>query len=127
MSNSELINILDVPKIDKHGGEIKVFASPKTMGTTKLIMGTAILLPRTEIVEHVHDYGEEVIFVVQGAGKVFLDGKQTSITAGDAFIARQGVKHKIINDSSAKLHLIFSCAPLAPSPQQGHRNMAKEL
>lgn len=122
MTNKSTIHVNEVETLNKHGAQVKVFASPLTVGTSKLIMGSAVLRPQEEIYEHVHDYGEEIVYVTHGFGKAYLDGKLIDISAGKVFIARQGVRHKIFNHADVDLRLIFACAPLAPSAKQGHRN-----
>jgi putative monooxygenase len=119
----QCIHLEEIPIVTSRGGEIRVFASFATLGSTRLIMGCALLKSGEEISEHVHDYGEEVILVAEGRGSMFIDGREYPLRAGNAVIARQGQKHKVVNREQEDLKLIFASAPLAPSQQQGHRNV----
>lgn len=119
-------NIINQKKLEykqSRGAFMKVFASPKTLNTTKLIMGAVIVLPGTELNEHVHDYGEEVVLVVNGLGTLVVDGEKINLKKGDVFLVSQGQRHKIVNIGDKSLELIFSSAPLASSKEKGHRDL----
>jgi len=118
----QIINTENILGITSRGGILKVFISPKTAGSTRLIMGSAALLRGEVIHEHVHDYGEETFLVTEGQGFVTIDDAEYEIGAGDAVIIKQGQRHQVINKHCDLLQLVFACAPLAPSAKEGHRN-----
>ncbi len=123
MSNKGIINVNSLPTVTSRGGKIKVFASPTALGSTKVIMGVATLGPGQEISEHVHDYGEEAVLVLKGTGGVQINNTKHIIKKGDSFLVKQGEKHRVYNQSSNDLELVFASAPLAPSNDKGHRDI----
>ena len=125
MDFRNLINKTEVPDVTQRGGRIKVLAAPGTLGTTRLIMGTAVLFPGDEIREHLHDYGEEAVYVVKGSGVLYVDNERVLFEKGSAFVIRQGQLHMIVNEGHEDIEMVFSSAPLAPSPEKGHRELYK--
>ena len=123
IQDQTLADVNEVPVNTARGGRMQVYASPKTVGTTKLIMGSTVLAPGEEVREHLHDYGEEVVLVVRGQGTLHLDGETTRIAKDMLFVAKQGQPHRIVNDGSEELELIFATAPLAPTAASGHREV----
>jgi putative monooxygenase len=123
MSIPQIADINSVPIVTTRGGRIKVYASPKTIGTTRLIMGSALLKPGEKIHKHLHDYGEEIILVEKGNGSVIIDDQMYQVAKGQVLIARQGQSHEVINDGSEEMELRFASAPLAPSQAEGHRDL----
>ncbi len=123
MGKPQIIDTTNLPVETKRGGKLKVYASPKTLGTTKLVLGNTILEPGEETIEHIHDYSEELLFILKGSGIILLEGVEYGIGAGNAIIARQGQRHKIINNSNEQMELLFASAPLAPNPETGHRDV----
>ncbi|MGX9708480.1 cupin domain-containing protein [Laceyella tengchongensis] len=111
------------PLVDK-GGEVRVMMSPKTVDATQLIMGTATVPVGTTVKKHVHDYGEECFYVLQGKGVLYLEGVEgIEFSAGEALIVPKGVPHSIENTGKEQIKVVFATAPLAPTAQAGHRNM----
>lgn len=115
------VNSQDVNVLTNKGGEIRVLISPKTVKSTKLILGRVVLKPDEELVEHLHDYGEETFYVSKGSGEVFIDNNRISLSPDSAILVPQGSKHRVINTGSEDLILIFATAPLAPKAALGDR------
>lgn len=115
----------EVIPVTKRGGRIKVLASPGTLGTTRLILGTAVLSPGEEISEHIHDYGEEIVYVTNGTGTIFIEDEKNVFEKGSALIIRHGQRHRIVNEGTDDITMVFSSAPLAPYKNSGHRDIAK--
>ena len=55
-----------------------------------------------EIGEEVHKNGDQFFRVEKGAGEILIDGKQTKITAGDAFVIPGGARHNVRNTDHHK-------------------------
>jgi len=62
---------------------------------------------------HRHDC-EEVVIVLEGRGKLAIDGKEIGFAAGDTVILPRNAVHQIFNDGDSVLRLIaaFSMAPV---------------
>ncbi len=63
--------------------------------------------PDNEIGMETHAF-DQVIFVVDGQAKSVLDGKESTVTAGDMIFIPQGVPHNFINLDAKKPFKIIS-------------------
>jgi putative monooxygenase len=118
-----IAHIDDIPSITSRGGKLKAFASPKTIGTSKLVMGNTLLRPGEETIEHFHHEGEEVIFIAQGSGTVQIEGTRYPLRKGNVFLVRAGQAHKFLNDGQEDFELIFASSPVAARPESGHQDV----
>ena len=121
-----IVDIDDVPPVHSRGGEIRVPISPRAVGAQHHIFGRAVLEPGEAIGEHVHDYGEETLFIVSGTGVLTAEGRSYSVKPGLAIFAPRGSSHAIRNDGTETLVLVFASAPPAPTPASGHREQSSE-
>lgn len=119
-----VVAIASIDAITRRGGDIRVAISPRTVGSRHHILGEAVLRPGESIAEHVHDYGEESLFVVRGSGELRAEGRQYPLGPGLVVFAPRGTSHAIDNTGTEELVLVFASAPLAPSPDAGHRETA---
>ncbi|CEP66798.1 RmlC-like jelly roll fold [Moorella glycerini] len=55
---------------------------------------------------HVHEDVEEVIYVLQGEGKAWVDGEEIDITPGDLIVIPIKARHRIINPGVGDLRLL---------------------
>lgn len=119
------INQQDVPTITSRGGKINILISPKSVGSSHLVMGYSELDVNDQVEPHVHDYSEEAFYVIAGQGRIYM-GKVTEyidFKEGDSILVPKGTVHWIQNTGHQALKVIFSVSPLAPSPELGHRNI----
>lgn len=113
----------DVPVVHARGGQMRVLATPATVGATQLIMGHVLLQRGEEIKEHLHDYGEESVFVIRGQGTVFIEDVPYPLHEQCVFLVKKGLRHRVVNEGPDDLELVFATAPLAPRPEIGHRDV----
>lgn len=69
------------------------------------------LLPQEEIGEEVHDTVDQFFRVESGTAKVVMNGEESVVTDGDAFVVPAGTVHNVKNvssDQSLKLYTIYS-------------------
>lgn len=116
------MNINQISPITKRGGAMYVLVSPATLQSKNHILGYARLKSKEIIEEHLHDYGEESLYVLSGEAVLTIDENHIlNIREGDAVLIPKGLHHKIENKSSRDCEIIFASAPLAPNPSIGHR------
>jgi putative monooxygenase len=126
LAKNYIIKTEDVEPMTDKGGEVILLLSPKTTGMKNLIMGVGITPVNGEVAEHVHDYGEECFFVIQGKGKLYLEDEEViDFEEGSAVRVPQGVRHRVVNTGPDILKVVFATAPLAPVATVGHRNTIK--
>jgi putative monooxygenase len=104
----------------RRGGDVRVLLSPKTVGSTTGFMGVATIAPGDRITEHYHPYSEEFIYVVQGKMIARLDGVRTELNQGQALLIPINVKHRLMNEGTEEVFMVFHLGPLAPRPDMGH-------
>lgn len=117
-------NYNDVPAITGRGGEIRVVISPKSVQSTQMIMGVSKLPVGEKVTAHVHDYGEECFYVLKGTGIIHMEQHGSiPFNQGDAVLVPKGVPHSIENTGNDVMEVVFAVAPLAPTPDIGHREI----
>lgn len=69
------------------------------------------LLPGEEIGQEVHDSVDQFFRVESGSAKVVMNGEESVVSDGDAFVVPAGTVHNVINvsaDQPLKLYTIYS-------------------
>jgi putative monooxygenase len=113
-----------LPVITKRGGEMRFLSTPSATGSKHSIFGHLVLQPGEVVPEHVHDYGEETLFVLSGRGVLRAGGVEHDLGPDQcAFLAR-GVPHAVRVVGDVPLVAVFASAPPASNPQLGHRDLA---
>jgi len=72
--------------------------------------------PNNEIGMETHKF-DQVIFVVEGQAKSVLNGKNSTVSAGDMIFIPQGIAHNFINLSSTKPFKIISVYSATDIPE----------
>ncbi|MFD1465661.1 cupin domain-containing protein [Lapidilactobacillus mulanensis] len=102
-------------------GIVQSLISKKEINNLNIGMGYSEMNPGA-IQQVVHDYSQEMVYVLSGEGVVNIGSEGSiEIYKGDAFFINKGVEHSIENTGSSQLKVIYFAAPLAPSPTLGHR------
>jgi quercetin dioxygenase-like cupin family protein len=90
------------------GGEketrIRMFADDKV----KALYGK--LEPGASIGPHTHDTSSELIYILEGAGKVLFDGAYEDVGAGLCHYCPKGHSHSLMNDGSGDM-VFFAVVP----------------
>ena len=68
------------------------------------------LIPGASIGLHTHETNSEIIYVLEGTGKVLCDGAYELLAAGSCHYCPKGHAHSLINDSAADL-IFFAVVP----------------
>ena len=68
------------------------------------------LIPGASIGVHTHETNSEVIYILEGTGKVLMEGEYEKVGAGMAHYCPKGHTHSLINDSDADL-VFFAVVP----------------
>ena len=68
------------------------------------------LVPGASIGMHTHETNSEIIFILEGHGKVLYDDTSEELHAGIAHYCKKGHAHSLINDSDADL-LFYAVVP----------------
>jgi mannose-6-phosphate isomerase-like protein (cupin superfamily) len=82
------------------------------------------LLPREEIGTEVHEV-DQILYAVEGTGKVVLDGIRKEFETGMVVCVPAGVQHNVINVDDRPMKLLTVYAPPEHAPGTIHRTRAE--
>ena len=86
-------------------------ASPRNSRAEKLSIADIIIPAGVKVKPHYHKEIEEIYFVSDGSGIMWLDGKEKKVVKGDAIVIKPGERHSIHNNTEEELRLIVTCTP----------------
>jgi mannose-6-phosphate isomerase-like protein (cupin superfamily) len=69
------------------------------------------LLPNEDIGLETHEIVDQFLRIEKGEARLILNGEETNVKDGDAFVVPAGVKHNVVNTSSSnplKLYTVYS-------------------
>ncbi|MBX6766654.1 MAG: cupin domain-containing protein [Actinomadura rubrobrunea] len=116
---STVVGLDDVPSNTRRGGDMRTLLAPSTIGSAYGFGGAMRLGPHERTREHYHPYSEEFLFVTSGEMRVELDGRPSTIRAGQAMLIPRGVRHRVTGGDTESM-VVFHLSPLAPRPDLGH-------
>ena len=98
------------PEIMKNflGGEKQLEAYMYTDDLNRILK--ARLVPGASIGEHKHETSSEIIYIIEGSGKIICDGVEEHVSAGDCHYCPKGSTHTFINDSDGDTW-VFAVVP----------------
>ena len=59
---------------------------------------------------HTHEGNSEIVFILEGKGKMLCDGRYEELSAGSCTYCPEGHEHSLINDSMGDL-IFFAVVP----------------
>ncbi len=68
------------------------------------------LVPGASIGLHTHTKNSEIMYILQGTGKVLCDGEYSPVTVGDVHYCPKGHEHSLINCGDEDL-IFFAVVP----------------
>lgn len=101
------MNFVDHPKFDNV--KIALFVTGKDTGTVSVCQ--LEIAPETEIPVHTHNPQVDSIFVVEGRGEGYINGKWRRIAAGDYIFVPALAEHGIRNTGAGPLKLLVHHSP----------------
>ena len=91
------------------GGEGAFLTKMRVDELGKILRGR--LEPGSTIGLHTHDTSSEIIYILNGEGKVLYDGAYETVSAGSCHYCPKGHSHSLINDSEGILEF-FAVVPV---------------
>ncbi len=77
----------------------------------KQSLAEARLKPGGSTAAHHHPLTEEIYYILEGAGRMEIEGEFRDVKVGDAIGRPPGARHQITNTSDVVLKFICCCAP----------------
>jgi mannose-6-phosphate isomerase-like protein (cupin superfamily) len=101
-----------IPALDLPGRQLRWLMTEETVGAQHCSMCMILVAPgETVRPAHSHPNGEEVIYIVQGAGKVMIEGVVEPVQAGSAVLFPQGKVHMLRNTGTIEMKVVCFFAP----------------
>ena len=104
----------DAERLDLPGRELRWLVSdrPHTLASTHC-SACVIRVPPGQKVRpaHSHPNGEEVIYILSGAGRVMVSGEVQPVAPGTTVLFPQGAVHMLHNTSAEEMKVICFFAP----------------
>ncbi len=91
-----------------NGGEKEFKAKMLVDESNKILYGK--LEPGASIGMHTHDTSSEIIYFLEGTGKMLIDGGDEAVHAGLCHYCPKGHTHSLVNNSEADL-IFFAVVP----------------
>ncbi len=101
----------DVSVIDLPGRRIRVLAGQNSLPAKFLTFGVTELPPRGKMSPHLHTKEEEVIFILEGRGDVYVDNQKESLEPGTVIYLPVGKEHYLHNTSATTMRFVFAFSP----------------
>lgn len=106
-------NLKDVEVMNLEGRDLQWLVTKDTIGAEKLSALYMVCKPYQVVRPvHVHKDIEEVLFILQGKGEVWIDGEYDTFEKGDVVMLPANSKHQVRNISDEDLicYNIFSAS-----------------
>ena len=85
----------------------QVAGFPDDFDSTLHFLHELILDPGTEIGAHTHRHEEEIYFMVEGTGRMTVDGELVEMKAGDAVLTKRMSTHSFVVTSASPVKLFI--------------------
>jgi mannose-6-phosphate isomerase-like protein (cupin superfamily) len=105
-------NLADVPPFTtKDGSEIRELLAHRNSCIQKQSLAEARVAPGGSTAPHYHPRTEEIYYILEGTGRMTIDGESRDVGPGDAIAIPPGAVHTIATTSPGPLRLLCCCAP----------------
>lgn len=102
----------DIPAyVTKDGSQIRELLHPARHGNRNQSLAEATVPVGERTLLHRHDVTEELYHVLEGTGRMRLDGADFAVAPGDTVPIPPGSAHCIENIGTVPLRLLCCCAP----------------
>ena len=109
-------NIAEIPwqEFPGHFGSAlsKALVRPETCGSRRIDHRISCYQPMAHVAEHVHQVQEQVYHVLEGVGRLTLDGKAVLLRTHDYVFVPPGVRHSITNEGTQPLVFLVVTSPV---------------
>lgn len=94
------------------GRDMRLVIAENTLGAREMSGGIIWLKPGGVTKPcHAHLKEEEIIYVVDGEGEVWVDGETAPVKTGDFVLFPKGLRHMLRNSGDAIMEVLFIFSP----------------
>ena len=102
----------DVPEVEHPGRFMRWLANADSLKANNLSVCVIRVLPGEAVrPAHSHPNSEELIYIINGNGKVMIENEVGEVTAGSAILFEQGKVHMLKNTGDIEMKVICFFAP----------------
>jgi len=99
------------PFVTGDGSTIRELVGQVSLPALNQSLAEATLPPGGATERHYHRRAEEIYLIVEGTGRMELDGDEREVRPGDAILIPPGAWHRIEATGEEGLRLLCCCAP----------------
>jgi len=108
----EIVNRSEVePFITKDTSEIREILAPENSSLKNQSLAEARVAPGRSTNEHFHRQSEEIYYILEGKGRMRIEGVEKEVASGDGIAIPSGKRHRIWNIGGSDLVLLCCCSP----------------
>jgi len=108
----DIVNINDVPSFTtKDGSEIRELLASRNSCIVNQSLAEARVAPGATTEPHRHIKTEEIYYILEGTGIMYLGDRSQKVGPGDAVAIPPGTEHKITCTGEVTLKFLCCCAP----------------
>lgn len=108
----KIVHECDIPEKAVPGRFLRWIADSGSLQPEFLSSCTMRVMPMETVKPaHSHPTGEELIYVISGQGKVYVDGEVQDLSPGDAVLFTRGCIHMVRNSGREEMKVICFFAP----------------
>jgi quercetin dioxygenase-like cupin family protein len=109
-----IIDETTVEELDLPGRHLRWVVTKDNTGAQYCTMAVIRVAPRSRVrPAHSHPNGEEIIYILNGHGRVLIDGEVSPVKAGCAVLFPKGKVHMLENQSDEEMKVACFFAPPA--------------
>ena len=97
--------------VTKDGSEIRELLAHRNSAIRQQSLAEARVAPGAVTELHYHRRTEEIYYILEGVGRMTLDGGRRDVAPGDAIAIPPGAAHQIENTGQVVLRFLCCCAP----------------
>ncbi len=107
-----IVNESEVPEVEQPGRFMRWLASEGSLPAKNLSVCVIRVMPgETVRPAHSHPHSEELIYIINGSGKVMIENEVGLVRAGSAVLFEQGKIHMLKNTGDTEMKVICFFAP----------------
>ena len=99
------------PYQTKDGSLIRSIMDLSNSPVRNLSLAEATVGPGSKTYPHLHTQSEEVYYLLQGKGRMYIGEKSKEVKQHDAILIPPGTKHYIVNTGREDLVFLCLCSP----------------
>jgi phosphoribosylaminoimidazole-succinocarboxamide synthase len=108
----KVVNRNDVETfVTKDSSEIREILAPANSEMKNQSLAEAGVSPGRSTEEHFHPLTEEIYYILEGRGRIRVEGEEREVGPGDGIAILPGQKHRIWNTGRSDLVFLCCCSP----------------